>query len=130
MKVNEIGVYIRNKNLPYKQGVTGSNPVSPTKKPSDEDGFFCFTPPAYLFMHHVYIIYSSNLDVYYIGSTSNVEERIKKHNSKHKGFTNQTNDWELVYMESFDFKTEALIRERQLKNWKSRVRIEELIKRG
>ena len=31
----------------------------------------------------------------YIGSTSNLEQRISQHNRKHKGFTGTTEKWEL-----------------------------------
>jgi len=36
----------------------------------------------------------------------------------------------LVYSDAFDTKTEALKRERELKSWKSKDRIRELIKKG
>jgi len=38
--------------------------------------------------------------------------------------------WKLVYNEAFNERAAAVSRERQLKNWKSRVRLEELIKKG
>ena len=75
----------------------------------------------------VYILFSEELDRYYIGVTSNLEERIRKHNSKHKGFTGKANDWRLVYKENYETKTAALARERQIKSWKSREMIERLI---
>ena len=78
-------------------------------------------------MYYVYIIYSLKLDRYYIGSNSNLDIRLKKHNSNHKGFTGKTNDWLLKYSESFELKSLCLEREKQLKNWKNRNRIEELI---
>ena len=78
--------------------------------------------------HFVYILYSVSLDKFYIGSTSNtLEERIRKHNSNHSGFTGKSNDWKLVYKESFSDKLMAMKRERELKAWKSRKRIELLI---
>lgn len=43
----------------------------------------------------VYILYSTLKDKYYIGYTSNeIEERIRKHNTNHKGFTGGAGDWE------------------------------------
>ena len=53
-------------------------------------------------MYFTYILFSKSLNKYYIGSTSDIQERIRKHNSNHKGFTGKTNDWELVYTEKFD----------------------------
>jgi putative endonuclease len=32
-------------------------------------------------MYHVYILYSKLLDRYYVGSTENVAERLRRHNS-------------------------------------------------
>ena len=76
---------------------------------------------------YFYIIFSQFLDNYYIGHTSNLAERLRKHNSDHKGYTGKTNDWEFVYVETFSSKTEAYQRERQIKAWKNRNRIECLI---
>ena len=78
-------------------------------------------------MHLTYILFSKSLNKYYIGSTSDIQERIRKHNSNHKGFTGKTNDWELVYTENFDSIQNARFREKQIKNWKSRIMIEKLI---
>ncbi|WP_255897895.1 GIY-YIG nuclease family protein, partial [Paradesertivirga mongoliensis] len=38
-------------------------------------------------MFAVYIQYSQSLDKYYVGCTSDVSERLKKHNTNHSGFT-------------------------------------------
>ena len=76
---------------------------------------------------YVYILYSVTVDKFYIGYTSNLEERIIRHNQKSKGFTGQLNDWELKYHEVFSNKHEAMTREKQIKNWKSRIKILELI---
>ncbi len=75
----------------------------------------------------VYILYSKALDRYYVGSTTNINERLRRHNSNHKGFTGKSSDWEIVHQEIFDEKREALKREKQIKSWKSRKAIEELI---
>ena len=80
-------------------------------------------------MFKVYILYSEKTNSFYIGFTSDIlDERLRRHNSNHKGFTGRTNDWEIVYTEEFTTKTDALKREIEIKNWKSRKRIEELIK--
>ena len=76
---------------------------------------------------YFYIIYSPTFDKYYIGHTNNLEDRLKKHNSNHKGFTGKANDWEIVYVETFESKNEAYNRERQVKAWKNRERIKSLI---
>ena len=76
----------------------------------------------------VYILYSSSLGKYYIGSTTqSLEERLRRHLSDHMGFTASTKDWIVVYSEKFADKASALIRERQLKSWKSKAKIIELL---
>jgi putative endonuclease len=75
-----------------------------------------------------YILFSSTLNKYYIGSTDDaLNKRIRKHNTNHKGFTGGIGDWKLKYSETFSTKTESLKREKQIKNWKSRAMIEKLI---
>ena len=81
-------------------------------------------------MHYCYILYSEKLDKYYIGSTKDVEGRISRHNSSKHGFTSTGKPWILKYHESFPVKSEALKRELQLKSWKNRTAIEELIAGG
>jgi putative endonuclease len=79
--------------------------------------------------YHFYILYSAILDKYYLGHTADLPERIRKHNTHHKGFTGKSSDWQLVYSEIYPSKTEAYARERQVKAWKNRTRIEELIQK-
>jgi len=78
-------------------------------------------------MYYLYILYSENIDKFYVGYSVNLEERIKKHNTNHKGFTGKTNDWKVVYTEKFASKKQAFDREREIKKWKSRKKILELI---
>ncbi len=68
----------------------------------------------------MYILFSQTKNKFYIGFTSNLEERLKRHNQKSKGFTGSINDWEIVYHERFLTKDKATQREKQIKSWKSR----------
>ena len=82
-------------------------------------------------MCHFYILYSATLNKYYVGHTADdLTERIRKHNSNHKGFTGGIGDWILMYQEQFLIKNDALARERQVKAWKSRKEIEKLINKN
>lgn len=82
-------------------------------------------------MCSVYILYSTQLNKYYTGYTcDNLEKRIAKHNSNHKGFTGGIGDWELVYTEKYATQKEAMDRERAIKKKKSRKYIEYLIQKG
>jgi putative endonuclease len=87
-------------------------------------------PKKFIMIFYVYIIFSEILNKYYIGYTSNIKERIRKHNSNHKGFTGKNNDWKLKHLEPFDNKIQAILREKQIKNWKSRTAIERLIQQN
>ncbi|MES2545776.1 MAG: GIY-YIG nuclease family protein [Bacteroidota bacterium] len=79
-------------------------------------------------MNHFYILYSQFLDKYYIGHTSeSLEERLRKHLSNHSGFTSRTKDWIIVYFEECETKSLAYKREMEVKNWKSKTRIQKLI---
>ncbi|PWN68854.1 GIY-YIG nuclease family protein [Chryseobacterium phosphatilyticum] len=79
-------------------------------------------------MCYCYILYSISLDQYYVGHCcEELQERLRKHLSEHKGFTSKTKDWIIVYTEEFTSKKEAYKRERQIKAWKSKIRIQKLI---
>ena len=75
----------------------------------------------------VYILFSKTKNSFYIGYSSNLEERIIRHNQKNKGFTGYVNDWKVVYTEKQVTREEAQSRELQIKSWKSRIKIQDLI---
>lgn len=77
--------------------------------------------------YFVYILFSHSRDRFYIGSTSELKERVIRHNQNNKGFTGKTADWEIVYTETYGLKEDALKRELQIKKWKSRTMIKKLI---
>ena len=112
---------VGSEHMPYKHRVGGSTPSSPTEASKMR---------LLHFMYFVYIIYSEKLDKYYLGSTDNIEGRIRRHNQGNKAFTSKGKPWVLVYKEEFDIKTEAIKREFQLKKWKNRERLESLISKG
>jgi putative endonuclease len=78
-------------------------------------------------MFKVYIIYSAFLDRYYVGSTANIEDRLFRHKNSGSKSTKSASDWELVYSEEFDTRSEAVMREREIKGKKSRKYLESLI---
>jgi putative endonuclease len=81
-------------------------------------------------MYTVYIIYSQRIDKYYIGFSSNVPDRFRKHNRNSKGFSAAGRPWIIVFTEAFENKKKAMKREKQLKKWKNRERLEALIRSG
>jgi len=75
----------------------------------------------------VYILYSKNLDCYYIGHTQNLSIRLNQHNSQVSKSTKKTNDWEIVYQECYETRSAAVQRELEIKRKKSRKYIELLL---
>ena len=78
-------------------------------------------------MFSVYIIFSSALDQYYIGSTSDLSDRLYRHNHHGSKATKKASDWILVYREDYPTRSEAVRREMQIKGKKSRRYIESLL---
>jgi putative endonuclease len=79
-------------------------------------------------MYSVYIIKSSTDNTYYIGSTNNIERRLQDHNAGKSPYTSKKIPWELVYLESFESKTNALKREKFLKKQRNNTFYVRLIK--
>jgi putative endonuclease len=67
-------------------------------------------------MFFVYIIYSKGFDRYYIGMTSNLDERVNTHNDKKVKSTKAFVPWNLVHFEKFETRIEARKREKYLKS--------------
>ena len=64
----------------------------------------------------VYILHSNKLDRYYVGMTENVEVRLSQHN---KGMTFSTKGfrpWRLFFVEEYNTRKEARIREKYSKS--------------
>jgi len=78
-------------------------------------------------MAHVYILYSPSIDTYYVGSTGNLEDRLKRHNAGRSTYTKRGVPWTLVYTKQFPTKADACREEYRIKAEKSRKYIEQLI---
>ncbi len=77
--------------------------------------------------YYTYIIRSKIIKRYYIGSCSNLELRLNRHNSGNSRSTKGYIPWEIVYFEEFESKSDAIKREYYFKKQKSVKFIEELI---
>jgi len=75
----------------------------------------------------VYILQSLKDFSFYIGQTDDLDVRVSKHNEGLSKYTSSKRPWRLVYFEMFANRTEALKREKQIKNMKSKVFIQGLI---
>ena len=78
-------------------------------------------------MFYTYILKSIKSGRYYVGHTSNLEERLERHNSGKVTATKNKGPWVVMSYETFDTKSEANSRELYIKSMKSRVFIENLI---
>ena len=67
-------------------------------------------------MYYTYILKSLKDGTYYKGSTDNLEERIKQHNSGKVRYTKGHLPYQLHYFEEFVTRTEALKREKFFKS--------------
>ena len=67
-------------------------------------------------MYTVYVLYSSLYSKIYIGYTSDLQARLLSHNELgKKGWTIRYRPWTLIYTEEYSVKSQALLREKQLK---------------
>ena len=81
-------------------------------------------------MYYFYILRGTKKDKIYIGSTSDIKRRLNEHNRGHTKSTRRFMPWCIVYLEKYLTRAEAIKRERQIKKWKNRKRIERLIERN
>lgn len=68
-------------------------------------------------MHYVYIIRSIKHEFTYTGQTSDLRERLKRHNAGMEKSTKAHYPYKLVYYEAFAAKADAILREIQLKKY-------------
>ncbi len=74
---------------------------------------------------YVYILSSGPYGTLYVGSTDNLARRIHQHREKMRpGFTAKYGVTQLVWFQSFEARAHAFRRERQIKEWRRRWKIE------
>ena len=83
------------------------------------------------FMHFLYVIYSKEVDKFYVGETKDPVERLKLHNRHYfkKGFSKIADDWEIVLTFECNSRKDALFLEKFIKQMKSKKFIHKLIKK-
>jgi putative endonuclease len=76
-------------------------------------------------MYFVYIVACAD-ETLYIGSTNNIEKRIKEHNTSKRGarYTSTRRPVQLVYTETYETITEAMRREYELKTWTRKQKLD------
>jgi putative endonuclease len=67
------------------------------------------------------------VDRYYVGQTSDLEDRLKRHNQGRSKYTKSGIPWKLMYKESFETRSEAMAREKKIKSAKNREYLRRII---
>ena len=78
--------------------------------------------------YFVYILYSESLDSFYKGQTSDLKERLMRHNLKREKATKTGAPWKLLWYTVKESRSEALILESKIKNL-SRKRLIEFMRK-
>ena len=76
---------------------------------------------------YVYIVTNSNNTVLYTGVTNNLKERIIEHytgKEKSKSFTSKYHCYHLLFYESFNYINNAIAREKEIKGWVRKKKLE------
>lgn len=79
-------------------------------------------------MFQVYVLKSKNFDKSYVGSTNNLDRRIKEHNSGKHNFTKKFMPWKIIYTEQYTSESEARRREKFLKTTPGRRFLKKIFK--
>ena len=77
-------------------------------------------------MFYVYVLKSETTGRRYIGSSANLEDRLRRHNAGHSKATKHGAPWKLVHRETFATRAEAARREKYFKTGKGRDELDDL----
>ncbi len=78
--------------------------------------------------YYLYVLQSQKNGKYYVGITKDIKSRLNQHNRGAGKSTKSSKPWSLLYIEEYNSLSDASKRERYIKNQKSRLYIENLIK--
>lgn len=77
----------------------------------------------------VYVIYSEQSGKRYIGHTKDLQKRLEQHNTGISKWTSGKGQWKVIYYEAgYRRRSEALVREKQLKRMKGGIQFKALLK--
>jgi putative endonuclease len=82
---------------------------------------------AILYMAFFVYILRNSIGRYYIGQTSDLSQRLQRHNDNKVFSTKNHGPWEIAYSQSFLTRSEAMAEEKRLKALKSKTAIDKLI---
>jgi len=78
-------------------------------------------------MYFVYVLQSLTDNSFYIGYTSNIEDRLWEHNEGRTRYTKRKRPWNLMYKEDYQTRAEAIKREKYLKKLKNKAHLAKII---
>jgi putative endonuclease len=78
-------------------------------------------------MYFVYILYSDKFERYYIGHSHKHLSRLKDHNRGKVKSTKAYAPWRIIHTEKYKSKSDAYIREMQIKGYKTGEAFKKLI---
>jgi putative endonuclease len=78
-------------------------------------------------MFYVYILKSKKSDRFYIGQTNDIQKRLVRHNAGRVPSTKHGVPWCVILYESYDLRSEAMIREKEIKKFKGGILFKKLI---
>ncbi|MFH1781624.1 MAG: GIY-YIG nuclease family protein [Patescibacteria group bacterium] len=78
-------------------------------------------------MFTVYILKSLKNNRYYIGHTSDMTNRFCRHNAGLVKSTKWFTPWKIIYTEKYDTKSEACVRELEIKSYKGGIKFKRLL---
>ncbi|MBI5762985.1 MAG: GIY-YIG nuclease family protein [Planctomycetes bacterium] len=74
-------------------------------------------------MFHVYVLLSEKTGRHYTGSCEDLDDRLRRHNAGESKATRHGVPWKLIHSETFQTRSEAMVRERFLKTGKGRAEL-------
>ncbi|PLX25740.1 endonuclease [Candidatus Parcubacteria bacterium] len=78
-------------------------------------------------MYNVYILQSIQYGRYYIGHTNNLVDRLHRHNKGYVKSTKKFVPWKLIYFENYNTKSEACMREIEIKSYKGGIKFKKIL---
>jgi putative endonuclease len=79
---------------------------------------------------YVYILRSQKNNRFYIGSTDNIDKRLKEHNLGKSKYTSESGPWKIVFQQEFGTLKLARQVEIKLKKLKNKNVLEKIINKG
>ena len=79
-------------------------------------------------MYYIYVLQSIEYKTRYVGSTENINKRLKEHNFGRVRYTKGRKPWKLAYKEEFYTRGEARTRELFLKSGQGRKYLDNQLK--